>query len=129
MRKIIHANDATTRVTRPGEPISFTSKVSLGEVGVRYNYDNVGSIPFPFPEGLLFQQSSSLILRIHPVDLDGKNHANVLASMETGDTITVGTQTGTLASKPSYQGPYWNVPVAAFPALTPAEYRVKVARP
>jgi hypothetical protein len=113
-------------ITPPGAPIShrFTPAIK----GARYDYITGASPPQPVPTGTVTQITASLLLKFDAVDKDGNNWDHVFSDLEGGDTVTIGTQTGTILNKPFKSGDDWTISMVSFPTLTNGEYIVKVAR-
>jgi hypothetical protein len=129
MRMLIRpGSQSYSRVTRPGEYISHQFKVQLGPAGARYDYITGASPPQPVPTGTITQITASLLLKFDAVDKDGNNWDHVFSALEGGDTITIGTQTGTILNKPFKSGDDWTVSMVSFPVLVNGEYIVKVVK-
>jgi hypothetical protein len=96
----------------------------LGAGSHTYQYTN-GAAPTQFPAaGNMTQATGSLILRFNKLTLEGTDVSAAMSQLKGGDTITIGTQTGTVLNAPFTNGDIWNVSMYSFPSLPDGVYQV-----
>jgi len=118
----------TQRVFKAGETITYRNKIKDAPlVGVPYVYKNqpiAGGAT-----GTIYNNSPDPVLHISSLDNNGTNHYDNIQHLQIGDSITVGTQTGTLVLRPTYiGGGMWSFDLTSWPFLADGTYTVSVTQ-
>jgi len=100
---------------------AFSDLVVAG--AATYNYKNTTD-QFPLP-GYIYHNFPSLNLRISKVDANGIDRS-AIGQLKAGDTITIGSQTGTLANAPTVNSDHFIVSMISWPQLADGTYAATV---
>ena len=100
-----------------------TRPAPAGALSALYNYFTSAAPPQNPAPGVMNHGTAALIVYLNRVDANGRDVGSGLLSLVAGDSVTVGVQSGVLASVPFMNaGQYVVLSFVAFPNLVNGQY-------